>query len=264
MKKIIIVSLLILAVNILFAQQYRVIRVDGTILLKKNNSPLKKGSVVSPNEEFIFKSPNARAAVILPGKGRYVLQADNSDDVYAKAKLAPAMSNISSRSGAINNKVALSNYFDGKYVIIDKVKIKIPKTEFPMDDNNFFYIKYKYKGETVNKKLSHIDDTLIIDRSQLLTVDNKPIPNPYISDMELIYLSKDREKGNVKNIFINKFSPVFPKSEELKEEVAIILESMSDKSREQKINEVFSFINDFYGKPDKKNLEIWLHQEFGL
>jgi len=263
MKKLIISIILASIVNVALSQQYRVIRVDGTILLKKTNKPISKGAVISPNEEFIFKSPNARAAVILPGKGRYVLQADNSTDAYTKAKLAPAMSNISSRSGAINNKVALRNYFEGKYVIIDKVKIRIP-SEFPMNDSSFFYISYKYKGETVNKKLSYIDDTLIIDRSELLTIDNKPIPNPYITDMKLIYLTKDREENSIKNIFINKFNPVFPKPEELKEEIAIILDSMSDKSREQKINEVFSFINDFYGKPDKKNLEIWLKKEFGL
>ncbi len=261
MKKILFL-IIALNVSLVFSQNLRVIKVDGTILLKKNNTVITKGSVLSPDDEIIFKSPNARAAVIIPGKGRYVLQNEQTNSSFTKAYLAPAMSNISSRSAALNNLTALKEYFDGKYVIIDNIKIKVPKDKFPMDENSFFYIKYKYKGETVNKKLKHIDDTLIINRKDLLTVDKKPIPNPYISNMELIYLKKDND--NIKNIFINEFSPVFPKPEELKEEVSIILESMKEKSRQEKINEVFSFINDFYGKPDKENLEKWLSKEFGL
>jgi len=243
MKKIGILVLIALFTN-LFSQNYKVIKVDGNILYKKNDNPLKKGNSFGEGEEFLFKTSNSRAAVIRPGKGRFILKPDNSNLAYAKANLAPAMSNMSSRAGALVNKVDLENYFKGKYVIIDKVKLKISKTEFPMDDKHFFYISYKYKGEDVNKKLTNIDDTLIIDRKELLTVDKKPIPNPNITDM--------------------KINPVFPDVPALKEEVQMIIDSFSDKSKSVKVKEVTSYINDFYGKPDKENLEFWLKAQFKL
>lgn len=244
----------------LFSQNYKVIKVDGKILYKKNDNPLQKGNSFSKGEEFLFKTSNSRAAVIMPGKGRFILKPDNSNLAYAKANLAPAMSNMSSRSGALVNKIDLENYFKGKYVIIDKVKLKISKVEYPMDNNHFFYISYKYKGEEVNKKLKFENDTLIIDRAELLTVDGTPIPNPNITDMQIKY--RDANKNS--NTLINSFNPVFPDVVTLKEEVQMIIDSFSDKNKSVKINEVTSYINDFYGKPDKENLEHWLNTQFKL
>ncbi len=259
MKKIGVGVLLILFVN-LFSQNYKVIKVDGNILYKKNDNPLQKGNSFSEGEEFLFKTSNSRAAVISPGKGRFILKPDNTNLAYAKANLAPAMSNMSSRAGALVNKVDLENYFKGKYVIIDKVKLKISKTEFPMDDKHFFYISYKYKAENINKKLSSVDDTLIIDRTELLTVDGKPIPNPNITDVTILYRDANKNISTT----ISSFNPVFPNVKELKEEVQMILDSFANEKKSQKINEVTSYINDFYGKPDKENLEYWLKSQFKL
>ena len=259
MKKIGVLVLIALFTN-LFSQNYKVIKVDGNILYKKNDNPLQKGNSFSEGEEFLFKTSNSRAAVIRPGKGRFILKPDNSDLAYAKANLAPAMSNMSSRAGALVNKVDLENYFKGKYVIIDKVKLKISKTEFPMDDKHFFYISYKYKGENVPKKLSYVDDTLIIDRKELLTVDGVSIPNPKITDMKIVY----RDATANSNTTISSFNPVFPDVKVLKEEVQMILDSFAEEKKSQKINEVTSYINDFYGKPDKDNLEFWLKSQFKL
>ncbi len=243
------------------AQNYKVIKVDGDILYKKNDAPLLQGSSFTEGEQFLFKSQNSRAAVIKPGKGRFILKPDNSNLAFAKANLAPAMSNISTRAGALINKVDLESHFSGKYVIIDKVILKIGTTEFPMNENQFFYISYKYKGENVNKKLSFINDSLIIDRKELLTIDGQPIPNPNITDMEIKYLDKTQ---NNKNILISTFLPVFPDLNTLKEEINMIIDSFHDKNNDQKIKEIISYINDFYGKPDKENLEHWLKTEFKL
>ena len=259
MRKVGVIVLVVMFVN-LFSQNYKVIKVDGSILYKKNDNPLQKGNSFKEGEEFLFKTSNSRAAVIRPGKGRFILKPDNSNLAYAKANLAPAMSNMSSRAGALVNKVDLENYFKGKYVIIDKVKLKISKTEFPMDKDHFFYINYKYKGEDVNKKLTYVDDTLIIDRAELLTVDKKPIPNPNITDMRIVY----RDETNKSMTTISTFNPVFPDVPALKEEVQMIIDSFSDKSKSVKVKEVTSYINDFYGKPDKENLEFWLKSQFKL
>ena len=260
MKKILVLLFVIGLAN-LYAQDYRVIKVDGSILYKKNDNPLIKGNQFTDGEEFLFKTNSSRAAVIRPGKGRFILKPDNSDLAYAKANLAPAMSNMSSRSGALINKVDLENYLSGDFVIIDQVKLKLNKTVFPMNENQFFYISYMYKGERIDKLLAYHEDTLIINQAELLKVDGKSILNPEITRMELKYMNKSENNGR---ITVSSFNPVFPDKALLKEEVQIIIDSSTDKNKEEKIKEALMYINDFYGKTDKENVEEWMSKEFSL
>lgn len=240
---------------------YKVIKVSGTILLQKSNTALQMGTIFGENDELSFGTNNSRAAVINPEKGRFILMPSNNNLAFAKANLSPAMSNISSRGGSILNIVDLENHFSGKYAIIDKVELKINPTLFPMDKNNFFYMRYIYKGDTINKQLSYSGDTLIIKKSELLTVDGKPIPNPDISTMEILYLQKNTE---VKRIHINSFDPVFLNEADLLAEISIILSDLKGKDRETKINEIISYITEMYGKPNKENLEEWLAKNIEL
>lgn len=60
------------------------------------------------------------------------------------------------------------------------------------------------------------------------------------------------------------FTPVFPDLTELKIEVQIILDEYSDKKTPEIIEEVTSYLNEFYGKPNKENLKKWLSKEFDI
>ncbi len=256
MSKIVVSFILIfLSIN-LYSQKdkYKVIKVNGSILFEKNNTELKRGSVFSENDKLNFKTTNSRAAVINPIKGRFILMPNNNNIAFARANLTPSMNNISSRAGALINKIDLSNFFNNNYVILDKSYIKISPKVFKMDDNNFFYIKYTYKGEEIPKKLKNKGDTLIIDKKELFTIDGWPIPNPNITNMDLMYLNKLQNKS----VFISTFNPVFPDTKELLEEIKLIIDNLKNKSRENKITEVTSYINEMYGKIDKNNVEIWL------
>lgn len=51
--------------------------------------------------------------------------------------------------------IDLQNNFSGKYVVLEKQSIQIDKTNFPMDNDNFFFLRYLYKGEEINKKLTY-------------------------------------------------------------------------------------------------------------
>ena len=63
---------------------------------------------------------------------------------------------------------------------------------------------------------------------------------------------------------ISDFNPVFPDLHDLKDEVAIILAEFSDKDSNTKIKEVTSYLNEFYGSPQKENLTSWLKAEFDI
>jgi hypothetical protein len=237
--------------------KYKVIKVNGAISYKQSGKSLSQGDVFSPTQKLIFKTTESRAAVISRSKGRFILSAKANT---SSSSLLPAMNNISSRAGALLNKIDLENHFKGNYLVLDRVELEISEKSFPMDANNFFYMQYTYNGETINKKLNNDGNKLIIDKSQLLKVDDKAIERADSPQMKLWYM-KGAEKKSVK---INEFTPVFPNLSELKVEMEIILSELDGKSEQEKIDESTAYLNEFYGKPQKESLETWLKGNFKL
>ncbi|MBI5538836.1 MAG: hypothetical protein HY951_02180 [Bacteroidia bacterium] len=261
---IILIFILNIQISGVIAQdKFTVIKVTGNIVIQSTGSALGIGTAFGQNEDLLFKSTDSRAAVINPKRGRFLLTSNNvSEFKNSKSNFLPATGNISARAGSfILNINDLKNYFEGNYVIFDKIKIKINPAAFPMNDKKYFYIRYNYKNETINKKLGFNVDTLIINKDELLTIDGKQIPNPEITEMKLMYM-EEGEKYVSTPICI--FTPIFPDFEILKTEVKIILEQMKDKPYKDKVNEVSAYINDFYGKPEENNLKNWLKENFNI
>jgi len=254
-----IVFLILLIANLGYGQSedYTVIKVQGSILKKKSGDPLGQGSVFASDEQLLFETADSRAAVIGSTRGRLILTSGNKGS--ARSNLLPAMSNMSSRSGSLINFIDLQNHFKGNYLILNETAIRISSDNFPMDDNNLFYIRYDYKGEAINKKLTYKRDTLYIDKRELFKVDGKPIPNTATKDVKLYYMNT----GN-KSTLINEFTLITPDNEELKKEIQIILDTIKDKPYKDKVNEVVSYLNEYYGKPNKDNVKKWLKGNFGL
>ena len=258
MKHYIILFILLIA-NLTYGQSenYTVIKVQGSILQKKSGDALTQGSVFASDEQLLFETSDSRAAVIGSTRGRFILKSGNS--ATASSNLLPAMSNMSSRAGALINFIDLQNHFKGNYLVLNKTAIRINTDNFPMDIKNLFYIRYEYKNEAINKKLTYKADTLYIDKKELFMVDGKPIPTTATKEVKLFYM----ETGN-KSTLINEFTLVTPDNQELKREIQIILDTMKDKSYEDQVGEIVSYLNEYYGKPDKNNIKKWLRWNFGL
>lgn len=251
-----------LCISSAFSQEsYKVIKVQGSIILDKSQAELMRGTTFAEDDELTFKSTGARAAVINPQQGRFILKSDNSDAVYAKAYLTPAMSNISSRSGAILTINDLKMHFEGNYAIIDKAEIKVSSQNFPMNEKAFFYIQYIYKGEKINKQLEAKGDLMIIEKNELFKIDGKPISADGISQMTLFYYKKETESKSTK---INTFNLTFINKKELKEEIKLLLSELKGKKKQEKIDEIIGYIFDMYGKADKKAIEEWANSNFSL
>jgi hypothetical protein len=240
---------------------FRVIKVNGTILLKQKNISLETGTVFSEKEDLLFRNEDATAAVINSQRGRIILTNTNHDLSTAKSNYLPSMYNISSR-GALNsvmeNFADLQANFYGKYVILGRQTIEINETDFPMDNDHFFFLRYRFKGEDINKKLGFSGDTLIIDRKSLYTVDGNPIPGPDNTLIRLFY-----RKGT-ESIQISEFDLISPDMNQLKKEVQIILDEIKNKTYKEKVGEVNAYINESYGKPNMGILVSWLKDNFGL
>jgi hypothetical protein len=259
--KSIIISLLFLFIVVYpgFSQEdFKVIKVSGTILLRTKGISLETGTVFSEKEDLLFRSEDATAAVINSQRGRIVLTSNNHDLASARSNYLPSMYNISSRGVSLLNNMDLRNNFSGKYVVLDRQGIKVDVKTFPMDNDHFFFLRYIYKGEEINKKLGISSDTIIIDKQSLFTVDGNPIPSADNTSIKLFY-----RKGT-ESVFINDFDLIFPDIKQLKKEIEIILTEIKGKNFKEKIGEINSYINEFYGKVQMENLTKWLENNFGI
>jgi hypothetical protein len=251
--------LLVIFIDPAFSQDdFKVIKVNGTILLRARGISLETGTVFSGKEDLLFRSEDATAAVINSQRGRLVLTNQNHDLSSARSNFLPPMYNISARSTAVTNDNDLSSQFSGKYVVLEKQKIKIDGKAYPMDKDHFFFLRYVYKGEEINKKLGFSGDTLIIDKASLFTVDGNPIPSADNTSIKLLY-----RKGS-ESVYISDFDLIFPDLEQLKKEIEIILSEIKTKPAGEKIQEIDSYISEFYGKLRRENLAGWLQTSFGI
>ncbi|MDP2387998.1 MAG: hypothetical protein Q8M29_16610 [Bacteroidota bacterium] len=238
---------------------YKVIKVTGIITYKKSNKNMLQGDLFPENEQILFKTNDSKAAIISTAKGRFILApgADKKADV--KANLLPASSNISSRSGAVINIIDLQNMFTGNYVVLGKSRIHINKDNFPQNESSFFFLRYKYKGEDISKKLGNEGEKLIFDKEQILMVDGKSISGFDSPEVKLFYTSDGKSSQQIGN-----FNLFMPSDDELKKETAILLDEVKDKTYAAKVDEFLAYMNDFYGKANKQNAMDWLKTNFNL
>jgi hypothetical protein len=248
---------LIISLNAFGQDNFKVIKVNGTIVLKAKGVSLETGTVFTDKEDLLFRTDDASAAVINPQKGRVIITSKSHNLAKASSNYLPAMYNISTR-GAFEGPEKIQDLFSGKYVVLDRQGVVIDETLYPMSKENFFFLRYVFKGEEINKKLDYSGDTLIIDKKSLYTIDGQPIPSPDNTRIKLFYL-----KGK-ESVLLSEFNLIFPDTKQLQEEVRVILDAMKDRSPTQKVTEVKSYINDQYGKIYQENLLSWLDKCFSL
>lgn len=248
------VFLMSFVTSMLEVDEYKVIKVNGQILYKKNGKSMNTGDVFKSNTTLDFKTSTSRAAVVSREKGRFVLTPQIGK---SKSNLVPAVNNMSSRSGAILNTLDLQNHFNGKYVVIEEAEIEVGEKAYPIDKDHFFYLQYSYNDEVIRKKLSSKENAFLLSSEDVFNVDGKAIA-AFETEMSLYYRD-DAEKKSVK---ISSFIPVFPNEEDLKAEVQIIVDEYSGESKEKVVQEITSYINEFYGKPNNENLNSWLDKNY--
>lgn len=237
---------------------YKVIKVNGQIVVTSTGKALASGDVFKENTPLDFNSPEAKATVINAEKGRFIL---TSQAKSSKASnLIPAINNIASRGGAILTIIDMQNLFAGNFCVINKMKVKIAAPDYKMSKDNFFYVSYKYNGESINKPLAYDGDSLVIDKAELYKVDGKPITAP--DDTQVTLYFRDNVKKTAKTI--STFNLVFPNENELKDEIKIIIGELKNKNASQKTDEVLSYLNEFYGKADRDNVQPWLQKNFAV
>lgn len=241
---------------------FKVITVNGEIVATKANVTLENGIEVNSDDNFDFRKPNSRAAMINSERGRVILTEQNAADAFSRAAFAPSMSSVSSRSGAVSSIVELQNIFTSKMVIIDKIDLQVGADYFPMEEQKFFFIRFTYNNETINKRLPFKGDVLSIEKSELYVVDGNPIPAPDTKELALYYHRRTDDKPE--SILISTFEPIFLNGESIKAEVKIIVDEFEGQPSDKVLAEVYDYLSSFYGSIDRAHLEQWLKKEFKL
>ena len=103
---------------------------------------------------------------------------------------------MSTRAGGINNALDFQKYFGTSLAFIgENFKIKVSDNAYPQNDENFFYLRYQWAAEQINKKLTYRADTLILNKEELLKVDGKKISKEETSDYYLYYYNASKQSS---------------------------------------------------------------------
>ena len=181
------------------AQSYSVIHVLGKIYDIRTKSYLRPGVKLDATSSLKFETPEAKAAVLSPSKGRFILQQSGSateqhDLVYTlSALITPVKGRLSTRAGAIAGDVdPVKKFSEGPVAFIgDRYAVTISPVAFPMNATRYFYATFMYRNERINKRLYNRGDTLIFERPSFFSVDGRPVDPLETSDHELIYMEED-------------------------------------------------------------------------
>lgn len=257
MKKLLSLIIILFLGLVLNAQteKYIVLKVKGKILLKKNNKELKPKDEINSNDEIIFTTQDAVAALHSPQKGRFTLRAQTDNKTKSgflalvKNSLTPASERLSSKRSKTKS---FDETIDSTLCIISQAKYKLTD-EYPVDENNYFILKpLDKKAKPI--KLNIVDGYLVIESKSL-----KPNKS-YFTKFDLIYKSKTDEKL-LKNMAIS-----IIKEQEVKKDLnAYIKVLQNDGYDNKKIKDaILAYLFDMYGKFNDYEINNWLKTNFNF
>lgn len=263
MKRLAFIILLFATLSV-SAETYYVIRVMGVIKIKTTGAVLKPGDKIDSEDKLEFGSKDAKAAVMSRSKGRFTLELNAKQKssgefvAFMKSCLTASKGQLSTRAGAILNLQDLQKHFaKEKYLVLGTAKIPVSDKAFIQDDQHFFFIRYTYNDEEVNKLLEHDGDTLILEKGSLFMVDDQPVPEEAVRDMKLYHYNAEKEES----IYITDIDLLFPDMEEINTEIAAMVALMDKRyTQKEKKAEIETYLREFYGQPGSDNFDDWVKQ----
>ena len=255
MKKALIFALVFLITIGLKAEDLFFLNIKGKIS-SKSGQVFKVGDKITTNDAITFSSSSASAVVISSKRGRLILQSKVSNqqtelEYIVSNIVQPASGKLSTRSAGIHNKLDLKKVIEkSSFVIIDTTSIFIPSNVYLQDENHFFYLKYHYKGEMINKRLNHENDLLLIT-SKIFTVDSTEIKSSDVTDITMYHYDAKMQVSSA----VGKFNPSILDLNSLKLEYSVLTKHSSFNEKRNLI-EFFEHINSTYGYFSSENFQV--------
>lgn len=272
-RQFILLAFLICLVSGIMGQEvYQVLNVKGTIKRKKDGKVLTAGDQINGQDEVIFTTPDAMAAVVSTLKGRFVLKApgtskpgpDGFITAFAQQYLTPSQNSLSSRSGALITLIDFQNTFvkNPFLVLGNATQIEVSSGMFRLDHDHDFFVRYTYEGGAINKLLPKSGVRFTLSRDSIYRVDGKPIDPKDVSDMELCFYDHSSERTTV----IGKMNITFASDAMIFTGVQTLVKvcKQNHMEREEIITEIGRYLSENFGTPTDENLETWVTKRFEL
>lgn len=218
--RLMFVLLLLIMLSLLSnAQSLKLITISGGWAKKTNGQLLKRGDFVNPSEKIIVSSASVVLAFLGPGTqvrfskassaGRPVISGQSELWMVLKNALQPVVAEktLAGRNTVVNSLFELEKYLGrfqadtGKLLVVDKTEILLSEQAFSERNRKYFFMRYSYKGEKVNKKLAFREQTgvattvaLVLDTS-LLKVDNRPVHLFETAQWQLFYYNEAQKEA---------------------------------------------------------------------
>jgi hypothetical protein len=228
-------------------EQYFVIKVQGEIQRLKTGNLLNTGDEFNSNESLNFRTDYSRAAVISPGKGRFILSSPGKSDKDSRANFLPPMNNLSSRALIASTANDILDYFSGEVLFLGHDSIKYDNSKLMLDQENYFIVSFDSSG-IENKSIIYASAGLICINKYTLFKNQQP------KSAKITFHNSMTKDQTVE------FVPVFPDYDKLLGEVKLIVSNSTKKQRNEVVNDVASYLNDFYGKISQNTVDNWLKQ----
>lgn len=244
-------------------EEYYIVQSRGDIKLKKTGQVLKKGDKIKAEEEVEFLNPDARAMVISTQRGTLILQRpkntprkDGELAYIVKSSLLSGSGIMGTRDGPVNSMPALKSYLTkGSLLVLDTAKIPVSMQTIALSEHEYFFVRYLYKSQTINKKLVHKTPHLLLDRN-ILSVDGQKVPADSCRNFTMYY----RNEAKNQSVPVTRFSPVFADMDKLNSEAKLIADVMrrAGKNKDLITKEIKTFIHEVYGTPSEDDFSAWI------
>lgn len=153
------------------ATEFKIIALN-TPTIEIGGQNLTKGDRFSDSESISWQSPRQAMKVVnLSTKEQSLIVSERFAQTKSKSlsNYLKASKNLSTRSGKLNNVVAIGSYLNGNFYLDDSITVK---TTFPTDNNRFFFIAYDRNGETINKRIQCLDGAFTLTK-EIFSIDGK-------------------------------------------------------------------------------------------
>jgi len=263
MKRAVVSFLMLALAVVLFGQAevYNIIKVDGEIINRSTGKPLTPGDVIKPTDQLEFKSNYAMAIAISSTRGKFTIRLPEQDqDLFDNSQLL-AMANtaaspiesraqLSVRAVGVMEVKDLKKYLgiDNFYILGDKLSVRLSKTFYPLDENNFIVLTYQGKDKTVSKKLGFTGQTIDIDKNQIVSSPEDLVNGTTLPKVSVFKYDNLKKSSSL----ITQVNLVFLNSDQVKKEFEVIIPLLKEdkKSRSEAADYLRNYFYDIYGATD--------------
>lgn len=265
----ILIAIFFLLPNFSFSQCYTILSVKGEIVLEKTGQPVKEMDEICATDKLTFSTQNSKASVFSSEQGTFVIKLGDKKkkdaltafvgSVLFSGKEKLSTKNIDFDELDLVNINFYEKEFGKEYFIIRESKIFVDSKFFPMNEHNYFFVKYLFDGKEIESKLKFDKDTLYINKDVFKT-DEFEINPENVDSVSLYYFDKEKSK----RIELTSFKLSFADENILNSELSnytTILKKLDIKNS-LITEQVVYFLNDVYGNVNWYDVSSYLSGKF--